>query len=65
MNTLESIEFTSLETTSETSDSAEVSFSTIASHSGFTDTCTGAVTLVSGGDGWLLEDPVAIDCERS
>ncbi len=48
-DTLESIEFTSLETTSETADSAEVSFSTIASHSGFTDTCTGAVTLVSGG----------------
>jgi serine/threonine-protein kinase len=64
-DTLESIEFKSLGTTSETPDNAEVSFSTIASHSGFTDTCTGTIALVSGGDNWLLDDPVAIDCQRS
>jgi eukaryotic-like serine/threonine-protein kinase len=63
-STLESIDFTSLQTTSEGADSAEVAFSTVATHTDFVDTCSGTATLVRGTDGWLLDDP-GVSCTRS
>jgi hypothetical protein len=63
-STLESIRFTSLDTTSQSAESAEVSFSTIASHTDYTDVCTGQMTMVND-DGWLLDDPIAIECETN
>jgi serine/threonine protein kinase len=63
-STLESIEFTSLDTTSESGDTAEVSFSTVATHTDHTDTCSGTATLVRGSSGWLLDNP-GVDCTSS
>jgi len=62
-STLESIEFTSLETTSATADAAEIAFSTVATHTGFTDTCTGTAALVNDGE-WLVDD-LGVDCSRT
>ena len=62
--TLESIEFTSLETISETAESAQVAFSTVAIHSDFTDTCSGTAALLRDGEAWLLDNP-GVSCERS
>ena len=62
-STLESIEFTSLDTTTATADAAEVAFSTVATHTGFTDTCTGTAALVNDGQ-WLVDD-LGVDCSRT
>ena len=63
-STLESIEFTSLKTTGQSGDSAQVAFSTVATHTDFTDTCSGTATLARGSDGWLLDSP-GVSCTRS
>jgi eukaryotic-like serine/threonine-protein kinase len=62
--TLESIRFTSLETISETTESAQVAFSTVATHTDFTDICSGTAALLHDGQAWLLDNP-GVSCERS
>jgi tRNA A-37 threonylcarbamoyl transferase component Bud32 len=64
-STLQSIEFPSLDVTSETGSSASVSFSTIATHTGFVDHCTGSMSLVASDGGWLIDQAQDISCEPS
>jgi len=64
-STLESIEFPTIEVTSESGSSATVSFSTVATHTSFTDRCTGSMSLVASGGTWLIDQARDITCERS
>jgi serine/threonine-protein kinase len=64
-DTLESIEFTSLETVSETADSAEVEFATVATHSDRTERCTGTATAVASGGEWLVDAIDGVSCETT
>lgn len=64
-STLQSIEFPSLDVTSESDSSASVSFSTIATHTGFVDHCTGSMSLVASGGEWLIDQAQDISCEPS
>jgi serine/threonine-protein kinase len=59
-DTLESVEFTSLDTVEEGSGTATVSFSDVATHSDRVDQCQGEATLIDQG-GWRL-DGIAVDC---
>ena len=60
---LESVDFESLEVTSESGDTAQVSFSDVATHTDYIDTCTGTFTVVSSGESWVL-DRGDINCQR-
>jgi eukaryotic-like serine/threonine-protein kinase len=61
---LESVEFSQLETTSETGDTATVTFADTATHADYVDHCTGTFRLVAGSKGWLLDYAEGIVCER-
>jgi eukaryotic-like serine/threonine-protein kinase len=62
--TLESVEFSRLDTVEESEDTATVTFADTATHTGFVDECTGTFALVAGGDAWLIDEAVEISCER-
>jgi hypothetical protein len=64
-STLQSIEFPSLDVTSESGSSATVSFSTVATHSSFVDHCTGSMSLGKAGSGWVIDQAQDISCDRS
>jgi hypothetical protein len=61
-STLESIEFPSIDVTSETGSNATVSFSTVARHTSFVDHCNGSMTLVAADDGWVIDAAENITC---
>lgn len=61
LDTLESIEFRTLEAISESDASAEVELVSVATHTDRTDECSGTATLVAEGDGWLV-DQIMVDC---
>ena len=63
--TLESIEFTSLETVSETADSAQLEFATEATHSDRVENCTGTATAVASGGEWLVDSIDGVSCETT
>jgi eukaryotic-like serine/threonine-protein kinase len=63
--TLESIEFTSLETVSETADSAQLEFATVATHTDRTENCTGTATAVASGGEWLVDSIDGVSCETT
>jgi len=60
-DTLETVEFPTLETISESSGNAEVELVSVATHSDRVDDCAGTVTTVVEGDGWLI-DNFGVDC---
>jgi serine/threonine protein kinase len=64
-STLESIEFPRITATSQSSSTASVSFSTVARHTSFTDRCTGSMSLIASGGGWLIDQAHDISCDRS
>jgi eukaryotic-like serine/threonine-protein kinase len=64
-DTLESIEFTSLETVSETADSAQLEFATVATHTDRTESCTGTATAVASGGEWLVDSIDGVSCETT
>jgi serine/threonine protein kinase len=64
-STLRSIEFPSLDVTSESGSSATVSFSTVATHTSFVDRCTGSMTLAKADAGWVIDQAQDISCDRS
>jgi tRNA A-37 threonylcarbamoyl transferase component Bud32 len=64
-STLESIEFPSLDVTSESGSRASVSFETVATHTGFVDHCTGSMSLVASGGEWLIDQAQDISCQPS
>jgi hypothetical protein len=59
---LEEIEFTRLETTSQGEDSAEVELATVATHTDRTDRCSGSGALVARGGEWRI-DRLSVSCE--
>ena len=61
LGTLESIEFTNLETVSESAGSATVKLATVATHPDRTDVCSGTATLVESGGAWQV-DQIGVDC---
>jgi serine/threonine-protein kinase len=60
--TLESIEFETLEATPESSGTASVSFETVATHTDRVEQCSGSATVILDGDAWLLDSIDAVDC---
>jgi eukaryotic-like serine/threonine-protein kinase len=64
-STLQSIEFRSIDVTSESGSNATVSFSTVATHTSFVDRCTGSMTLVTSSETWLIDRAQNISCARS
>jgi predicted Ser/Thr protein kinase len=64
-DTLESIEFTSLETVSRSADSAELEFATVATHTDRTESCTGTATAIASGGEWLVDSIDGVSCEIS
>ena len=64
-STLQSIEFRSIDVTSESGSNATVSFSTVATHTSFVDRCTGSMTLVASSGTWLIDRAQNISCARS
>jgi hypothetical protein len=59
--TLQSITFPSLDVTSQSGESATVSFSTVAQHTDRTDHCSGQARLVAQGSRWLV-DHIDVNC---
>ena len=55
LGTLESIEFTRLETVEESATDSSVAFATVATHPDRIDRCTGTAALSRAASGWLLE----------
>jgi eukaryotic-like serine/threonine-protein kinase len=64
MADLESIEFSRLETISESGETATVSFADAATHTDHVDYCNGTFTLVAGSQGWQVDQAQEITCER-
>ena len=64
-STLESIDFPSIDVTSESGSNASVSFSTVATHTSFVDRCTGTMSLVAANGGWVIDNAQDISCDRS
>ena len=61
-SSLQQISFPKLEVTSQSGDSATVSFQSIAQHTDHTDQCTGQIALVNSGGGWLLDQLQNVAC---
>jgi serine/threonine protein kinase len=59
---VERVDFTSLETTSQSSSAATVEFSTVSHRTSVTEQCTGSANLVREGNSWLLDELVGINC---
>ena len=64
-STLRSIEFPSIDMTSESGSSATVSFSTVATHTSFVDRCNGSMSMVKAAGGWVIDAAQDITCGRS
>jgi hypothetical protein len=64
MADLESVEFSHLETTSESGETATVSFVDAATHTDYVDHCNGTFTLLAGSQGWQIDQAQEITCER-
>ena len=62
-DTLESIEFTSLDTTWKSGDSAQLEFATLATHTDRTERCTGTAIAIGSGGGWLVDSIDGVSCE--
>jgi eukaryotic-like serine/threonine-protein kinase len=62
-DTLESIEFTSLDTTSKSGDSAQLEFATVATHTDRTERCTGTAIAIASGGAWLVDSIDGVSCE--
>jgi hypothetical protein len=62
-DTLESIEFTSLDTTSKSGDSAQIEFATVATHTDRTERCTGTAIAIASGGRWLVDSIDGVSCE--
>jgi predicted Ser/Thr protein kinase len=62
-DTLESIEFTSLDTTSRSGDTAQLEFATVATHTDRTERCTGTAIAIASGGRWLVDSIDGVSCE--
>ena len=62
-DTLESIEFTSLDTTSKSGESAQLEFATVATHTDRTERCTGTAIAIASGGGWLVDSIDGVSCD--
>jgi predicted Ser/Thr protein kinase len=62
-DTLESIEFTSLDTTSKSGDSAQLEFATVATHTDRTERCTGTAIAIASGGRWLVDSIDGVSCD--
>ena len=63
LETLESIEFPTLEVESQTGSTATVRLESIARHTNRTDNCTGTARTASSGGEWRIER-LNVDCTR-
>lgn len=61
-STLRRMKFRSLETTSQASDAATVSFATTATHTDHVDLCEGTAALVSDGARWQISQLTSVEC---
>jgi eukaryotic-like serine/threonine-protein kinase len=61
-STLESIEFQQAEATEESANAARVDISTTATHSEYVENCTGSLSVVNDGGGWLIDEAEDISC---
>ena len=59
---LQSISFPQLRTTSQTAGAATLAFASIARHSDRTDNCHGQVATVRGAGGWMVDYLDAVTC---
>lgn len=61
LSTLESIEFTKLRTVSSSGATAVVELATVATHTTYTDSCSGTASVINEAGEWLV-DRLNIDC---
>ena len=60
---VQSIDFTSLETTSQEGKTATVAFQTTSHRTSVTESCSGSANLVADkSGGWLVDQLVGINC---
>ncbi len=48
--------------TEESADAAQVEISTTATHSDHVENCTGSLSVINGGGGWLIDEAEDISC---